>query len=292
MGASNSVFVELDRFGLNGGAAQPGNLITGKVHINIVSQQGLVLGAKGLTLQLIGIELINWRDGDSVNTKKEKILKGDKLKLDSVLPLSTDRCLRGKFSVPFRIQFPKGDFPPSFFGRFDDGFAAVFYCVKVHLHRHGVLKSDLRHKAEVFIAPSKPTTPSLFHRCSLNHENPVFSFFQKCGQCMLFVEFPRLIFHGRGSVNMRVRVRNESSTPLSSLCVRLVREIYAPAAHPNPFRKVDATKTESVEFPAQNCQIINNYPTSPSPTHVHSQRTPNCKVDPAQTDLTTSRTHQ
>eukprot|EP01083_Nonionella_stella_P144357 450622_1 len=153
MGSSNSIYVELDKGGLDQQSVYPGAEITGKLHLDF--PDGVELGDRGISIKLVGKERAHYyvSTGRSMISylNKREMFRQPSLRIDSLFDDSPE--IRGHFAVPFRFTLPRL-LTPSFCAEFQNGECFRAYAVRAKVHLKAKTKRNLKHKSEIFVAPT------------------------------------------------------------------------------------------------------------------------------------------
>eukprot|EP01083_Nonionella_stella_P028889 79619_1 len=255
MGSSNSIFIELAN---PGRPVFPGGVIEGRVHIN--APEGIKLGSKGITLKLKGTEGAKWTEQHTSGSGKNRstrtvhrrvqrtIIRSPPERIDNFQ--STQNVIHGQFSFPFSVQLPHGDFPPTFMCPYRNGRAWVSYYVSAKVNRKGTFSRDMRKKVEVFVAPPLPNQVARV-MTSYSHEQE--SMVSPCcgssGPCTVIAEVPRRLITGSDTLQVCLKMLNDSPAEMDGWKVKLKRVLYV---------RSNKTETRMVASSKDTCKFLPN----------------------------------
>lgn len=151
---SNSVYVQIDK-----PACLPGDLISGHVHVNIVS----MVTCTGLYIKVSGKE---WVRLTRHRKKRSHTYSGGRSMFKLQVPLQSDysESLIGQYTFPFSFRLPLNLPGSASFDRVsgnDSIRAGTTYKVKGVVAIAGMLKSNLRHSQELKVIQSSVFSATL-----------------------------------------------------------------------------------------------------------------------------------
>lgn len=230
MGNSQTIVLQLHN-GANGQSVYPGTYLQGVLHLNVPS--GVEIGREGIHLSLFGQERAKWSEqhgsGEHRRTvrydERFPVIQTQRYQLENAFP---SRRIQGQYSLPFNFLVPAMNLPPTFAAPFKNGRCSVNYKLCAELHVSGMMKRNLRHTAQVFIAPRPPPNlgemlqPSQMH----GEKDVMFCCCFNKGRIALTAQLGRKIFESRETIVPLLTVQNDSESVINAVKIRIQRELH------------------------------------------------------------------